>query len=103
MPTPIDAYSAYEDFSFCGEPYRVTMSFGTLALTLDPGTPKSKTCAFGMLRENDGVDWTDVYLRPGATQPATGIVRDMLRWSRRERQKYEDIRKYGYALERTSA
>lgn len=95
MPTTIDGYSAYEDFSFCGESYRVTMSFGTLALSTN-----SKTCALGVLRENDGVKWTDVYLRPGATSPATQVVRDMLRWSRKERQKFDDIRKYGYALER---
>ena len=96
MPTTIDAFSAYEDFSFCGETYRVTVSFGTLTLTLDPGNPKSKTCAFGMLMTGDGVDWTDVYHRPGATQPASGVARDMLRWSRDLRAREDHKRKYGY-------
>ena len=96
MPTPIDAYSAYEDFTFCGETYRVTVSFGTLALSLDPGTAESKTCAQGMLRENDGVDWTDVYHHPGATQPATQVVRDMLHWARNLRAREDHKRKYGY-------
>lgn len=96
MPTAIDAYSAYEDLVFCKETYRVTVSLGTVDVTLDPGNPKSKTCAWGRLTEDDGVLWTDVFHHPGVTGAAAQTVREMLHWSRDQRAREDHKRKYGY-------
>ena len=96
MPTTLNAYAAYEDLHFCGETYRVTVSLGTVDVTLNPGHPKSQTCLWGRLEANDGVLWTDVFHHPGVKDAAAQTVREMLRWSREQKAREEHKRKYGY-------